>query len=83
MDFWEDVDVFAAQCCKYMPRKNSESFALRMAKIKRFAIPLYQEEGECESEITNPTYETVEVVPYDLRSDSKNFFPRARVKLIF
>ena len=38
-----------------------------MAKIKRYAIPLYQEEGACESELTQPTYEEVQVTPYDTK----------------
>ena len=38
-----------------------------MAKIKRYAIPLYQEEGICESDLTNPTYEEVEVADYDTK----------------
>ncbi len=67
MDFWEEVDVFASQCCKNMPKKNSDSFALRMAKIKKYAIPLYQEQGTCESDLTSPSYEEVEVTPYDTR----------------
>ena len=73
MQFWREIDVFSAQLASDLAASQAVSFNDRIERVKELAFSFYKSGGDCDSELTFPTFVDVESTPYDTRlSEASN-----------
>jgi hypothetical protein len=62
LDFWKETDVFALQIHDVLV--SGRRFGFIYNNLRK-ATEYYQSEGDCDSQITNPSYEEIPVMTFD------------------